>query len=83
MWLETIRMDCSLESWPACRPFGRPSLQVNLVTKGLAEREAKLRASTEELFQHATAARQELACFRSLAANEVRFPATCPPALPY
>lgn len=45
--------------------------QVTLVTKGLTEREAKLRKTTEDLWQQAAASRQELACFRALAANEV------------
>lgn len=45
--------------------------QVTLVTKGLVDREAKLRKTTEDLWQQATAANQELTCFRALAANEV------------
>lgn len=48
-----------------------PAAQVHLVTKGLVDREAKLRKTTEDLWQQAAAARQELACFRALAANEV------------
>ena len=45
--------------------------QVTLVTKGLVDREAKLRKTTEDLWQQAVAANQELTCFRALAANEV------------
>jgi len=47
-------------------------LQVELVTKGLVQREAKLRKTTTDMWEQAAAARQELACFRALAANEVR-----------
>jgi hypothetical protein len=46
-------------------------MQVTLVTKGLVEREAKLRKTTEDLWQQAVAANQELTCFRALATNEV------------
>jgi hypothetical protein len=45
--------------------------QVTLVTKGLVDREAKLRKTTEDLWQQAVTANQELTCFRALAANEV------------
>jgi hypothetical protein len=41
------------------------------VTKGLVDREAKLQKTTEDLWQQAVAANQELTCFRALAANEV------------
>ena len=45
--------------------------QVTLVTKGLVDREAKLRKATEDLWQQVVAAQQELTCFRALATNEV------------
>ena len=41
------------------------------MTKGLVEREGRLRRITLELWENAASARQELACFRALAANEV------------
>lgn len=42
------------------------------MTRGLVQREAKLRKATADMWEQAAAARQELACFRALAANEVR-----------